>query len=378
MFLHGDRVDIDLDGEVDCWYSGGTPLPPCNDIDGDSVVTCDESITAAWMEGYSAYLSNVRSYTAEIREYEDSLFIITNGQPDPVNEEYVNGRYYEDTNGFGVKDDNWSDVIENAFYCDTSSTLHDTTRFVVFLERDRTFSPFGGDPKNFTNLAQMRLTMALSLMIDSGFYGTTGSHNSRTPLWDDVAIEDYYDEYAVDFNFQGFRSPDFQEVYWDTTTGSRDSLALSDSLLLEARYYLGEPLDTMMRYRENGVDLDVLYREFDHGLVIADLGIFEADTTMVRLDSLLLQDDPRDRTGECHGHLSPCQWRRICGSYIVLNYGKIYLTRYNDGRNNCEDEVDSVLVDNPADDSFYGRSGDAIILLKEGDGFEDWNENPSP
>jgi hypothetical protein len=38
--------------------------------------------------------------------------------------------------------------------------------------------------------------------------------------------------------------------------------------------------------------------------------------------------------------------------------------------------VDSVLVDDPSDDSFYGRSGDAVILLKEGDGFEDWNDSP--
>ena len=84
---------------------------------------------------------------------------------------------------------------------------------------------------------------------------------------------------------------------------------------------------------------------------------------------LVLQEDPRDHLNFCHDGYRKCHWRKLCGSYRMDGEDIIYQTRYNDGTNDCEDEIDSLIVDKPNDDGFYGKSGDGIILLKEGDGF---------
>jgi hypothetical protein len=368
MFLHSEMVDYDLDGEPDCTDASGGYLEcrwyDYEELYGDSpVVVCDDAIVDAWREGYVRFIKLVREYADSIRNDDDSLYIITNGFPDTTRfmmdgDEYsvsslVNGMYFEDTNDF-YKDRGWGDVKRKAEYCDKSSELYDP-RFVVFFERDRGYVPFeGADPEDYTNLAQMRLTLALSLMIGEGFYGTTGSHSSRSGgIFEDGEIEDYYDEYAVDYWGRGFWHPEFQAAYSD-----------SEGYLLGARYYLGEPLAGVKQYGAGGHD-DIYYREFDHGLVIVHMGTCDINSTVydVNLDNLDLVEDPRDDMSCApYGGWEGCHFMRIAGDPAEGS-------RYNDGKNDGAHPAGPlVLVDDVSDDDEYGR-GDALILLKENDGF---------
>jgi hypothetical protein len=242
----------------------------------------------------------------------------------------------------------WGDVKRKAAYCDTSSELYDP-RFVVFFERDRRLAE-----SDHTNLVQMRLTLALSLMIEQGYYGTTGSHSTRSGIFDVAEIEDYYDEYAVDYWGRGFWHPDFQAAYAD-----------SEGYLFGARYYLGEPLAGVKQYADGGHD-DIYYREFDHGLVIVHMGTCDKSSTVydVNLDNLELVEDPRDDMGCApYGSWEGCHFMRIEGDPVEGS-------RYNDGTNDGAHPAGPlVLVDDTSDDDLYGR-GDALILLKENDGFK--------
>jgi len=383
MFLHSEVIDLDLDNEPDCPGPGGEAYA-CGSYDVREIECTQpgyDQIRDAWREGYIKYLNKVREYAYLVRGDEDSLYIVTNGfpdttrvlieeiGPDPVSvASFVNGRYYEDANG-GFQDTGWvrldgseSGVYQRAVYCDSAGVFREP-RYVVLFERDRDLNP-----RKYTNLAMMRLTMAVSLLLDEGYYGTTGSHNSRVPLFEPgFRIEDYYDEYAVDREGRGFRNPDFQDVYWDSSSVDY----LSEDLLFEARYYLGEPMDTAKVYSENGEVLDVVYREYDHGLVIVDFGILP--NTMVRIDSLDLVEDPRENFSQCR---YGCHFMKICGDWRYVDDGISYNTRYNDGANDCTHGVDSLMVEIPGDDgpSYWGASGDAVILLKEGDGFDVYEE----
>ena len=102
----------------------------------------------------------------------------------------------------------------------------------------------------------------------------------------------------------------------------------------------------------------VKYREFDHGLVIAVFKKKQRTEYDVDLDDLDLLEDPREDYVHC---FSGCHFMRIEGDICV--------TRYNDCTNDGDHPVDHLLlVDKPNDDFLFGP-GDAIILLKEGDGF---------
>lgn len=112
-------------------------------------------------------------------------------------------------------------------------------------------------------------------------------------------------------------------------------------------------------------DWDVIYREYDHGLVIAHFGIHPGTGSEwdVNLNKLDLVEDPRE-DDICPGiELSPPECH-----FLKIN-GHSWYSRYNDGTNDGAHVVDSLLyVDRQSDDDEYGK-GDALILLKEADGF---------
>jgi hypothetical protein len=198
----------------------------------------------------------------------------------------------------------------------------------------------------------MRLTLAVSLIAtDVGVYGTAGpgyATRNCDLFGDNTLIEDYYDEYAVDYWGRGFHNTYFQWDYWDENSDDY----WSDDLLLGAKYYLGTPLVDSISTVDH---FDLIYREFDHGVVIAHLGICSQMTEAdLHVNNLVLADPP-----SAHGH----HFMRIRGCELGG-----YHNRYNDHRNYDEHNVTYVVVDDDDDDDTYGR-GDAIILLKEGDGF---------
>jgi hypothetical protein len=322
MFLHSEGIDLDLNGIPDC--TGGDP---------DS---CESYIVEAWNEGYEAFLDSVRIYTARIRGADSAFIILTNGHPsDPEQRQYLNGRFFEDANGEFHENNLYQVVNRSRGYEDDPNMVD--PKEILYFERDRDF------PDSIaTNLAQMRLTLAITLFAtDIGRYGTIGEGDqTRSPIFSDVFIEDFYDEYAVDSLGRGYQHAELPHD--------------DEAYLLGAKYYLGMPLDTAKVYVHQGVSHeDMRYREFDHGVVIAHLGLetgCEYQIPQIWISDLELEEPPD----------STCHLMRIEGSDDPM---------YNDGKNTGEHPVVYVwYVDSPGDDDVYGR-GDALILLKEGDGF---------
>lgn len=350
MFLHAEDIDLNLDNNPDCGEFGDP---------GD----CDETVKESWRDGYEAFLSAVNGYIDDVRLGEEEyLSIVPNGHPHESIYTYINGRYWEDMNG-GFMDQNIQQILRRCYSyweSEVSGEMEVPTQ-ALFLERDKDVNPLSE-----TNLPQMRLTLAISLIAsNSGSMGVRGhdiTSSTRTPLYaslynleegEEVTIEDFYDEHAVDYWGRGCRNSAFP---------IEDEDAVRD-----ARHYLGQPLvtDPFPDQLPNELPFpkwyrghwDIVYREYDHGLVIAHLGICETqrDVYDVNLNDIDILEDPRESLA-CPGN---CHWMKIQGSEDPT---------YNDDTNTGEHDVETILVDDWHDDDVYGR-GDAIIILKEGDGF---------
>jgi hypothetical protein len=344
MHLHAEGIDLNLDDTPDCWE------------DPYGIWHCDSDRIEAWQAGYEHFFDMVRDYAEDIRGQElgNDFLIVTNGHNAGDRRQWVNGRYYEDTNG-GYQDplgyqqvigQSLDYVLPDEQYPGDGPPCREPHK-ILYYERDR---DFGKAEDDSTNLAQMRLTLAISMIVttEAGYYGTRGARNdtrSGDVLDDGKIIEDYYDEYAVDEDGHGFQHSQFD----------RSDL----SYLLGAKYYLGEPLADALAYPLNE---EVIYREFDHGVVIAHYGDASSDI-YVDIAELDLIEPP---TPTCH-------LMKIFGKEFTN-----YMNRYNDGRNNGAEygPTSTVLIDRYLDDDEavypapypYGP-GDAVILLKEGDGF---------
>lgn len=338
QFLHAQNIDLDLNGIPDCGdFSPGDPLSECDESpDGPAVME-------SWREGYKHFLQQVREKVVSVRGTDSTFIILPNGHPDSTQWKYVNGRHFEDVNGH-FQESNLREVIDHTrdyYYGDFSDP-----RRIQYFERDRNVSYDSG-----TDLPPIRMTMALSLILSNeGSFGAIGGgYLTRHPLFGDgPEVEDYYDEYAVDELGRGFHNPAFAAAY-----------EADESYLHEHRHYLGDPVvedpypdeyagDPSPRWVRDHPDM--LYREFDHGLVIAHLGICgETDYYQVVFDDLVLEDDPRDNTMLCPGG---CCFMEIEGGGPP----------YNDGRNLGVHHRFGIVVDGEG-------GGDGVILLKEGDGF---------
>ena len=347
VYLHAEKIDLNLDGLPDC--------------PGGLSENCEEERMDAWRQGYVHFLTDIRESAASpaIRNNADYVYITPNGHPDASIRQLVNGRHFEDVNG-GFQEATLDKVLEHCYQYENFD--YRDPRKVLFFERE--VDPIDPNEPNHVNLSMMRLTMALSLITTNyGNYGTVGGpighhYNTRTPLFNDlydsydVEIEDYYDEYAVDSEGHGCRNVAFpidNELY-----------------VYQSRYYLGEPIEEAYPdidpqdpdlpyprwYRDHE---DIIYREFDHGLVIAHLALESCpggrDVYDVVFDGMVIQEDPREWTMLCPGG---CCFMEIeggpCPGY------------YNDGTNSGIHHKIGVVVD-------PSGTGDAIILLKEGDGF---------
>jgi hypothetical protein len=350
MNLHADQMDLNLDGISD--FGLGTEER--------------ESLRHSWLEGYSAFLDSVRTYTKDIRGDSTAFHILTNGQPDTSHFKYLNGRWFEDTNG-GFADDDWGQVITRTILLDTSSVIVEP-RYQIFKERARYIDVFGN-----TDLRKMRLTLGTSLLFtDHGTFGVVGDWEARSPIFDkDFTIEDYYDEFAVEDSCYGPWNDAFPK---DTLDLENQIVNFDEDTLFTAMHYLGRPLDNVKVYTlhsyqcEAGTCHDIYYREFDHGLVVVHYGSCqvigdsgegsEPDSlypdsepyrwVYVNTDSMDITDSPE----------SSYHWMEIGG----CNWWQDdFWNMYNDSTNTRKD------------DSGYFRLylyGDGRILLKEGDGFD--------
>jgi hypothetical protein len=197
-----------------------------------------------------------------------------------------------------------------------------------------------------------------------------------------MVIEDYYDEYAVDNAWRGFQHVEFQEEYLDDS--NPEDPIYYEQYLRDHKHYLGEPLTEdpypsehlglmvewpkyIPHYVDQVLKYDLIYREFDRGLVICHLGLCgsQDENFQIDLDQLDLLDHPA-YSGNCPG--DPCHFVKIIGSGSDM---------YDDGTNDGEHITDGVFefslwstefCPDPENLEHAGENG--IILLKEGDGFD--------
>jgi hypothetical protein len=129
----------------------------------------------------------------------------------------------------------------------------------------------------------MRLTLATSLLFtDDGVYGTTGHHDARSPVFRPgyYQIEDCQDEFAVEDSCYGVWHEAFPKewVPYPDSTSTTEVPIFDPDTLFTAVHYLGAPLDTAKTYLLHSYSCngdtchDILYREFDHGVVFARYG----------------------------------------------------------------------------------------------------------
>jgi len=334
MFLHSEDIDLSCDNTSDNSQSG----------------VLRDSLTVLWKNGYSEYLYQIRDYTKTIRSDSTAFIILTNGTPDTSHYKYINGKFWEDTNGDPR-------IVE--------------PRYLVYMERDPAF-----DEYTHSNLKKVRLTLANSLLFtDNGFYGTTGRWTTRSPVFDPGMywIEDYYDEYAVEDSCYGLWSdavPKDSVNYPDSTSETK-VIVFDRDTLFTATHYLGAPIDTVKIYYPHDYDCegetcyDLLYREFDHGVAFAHYGTcvsgdtlggmfgplnMEAPLVWVSVDSLSLVDDPRE-------------W-----GYHFIGIGGCEINNYQNPWNDTANKRH-----HPVEMLWLWETGDGRIILKEGDGFAAWH-----
>ncbi len=353
MLMHSENIDLDLDGDFD--------FP-----------AYDSTIAGAWKGGYSKYLKNVRDSTKAIRGDSTAFIILPNGTPDTTHYKYINGKYWEDTNGkFQDQDPNWEAVIATTENLSVDPRIVEP-RYLVYQERAR-----GLPDSSKTNIKQMRLTLATSLLFtDDGVYGTTGRHEARSPVFRPgyYQIEDYQDEFAVEDSCYGVWHDAFPKewVPYPDPTDTDTVPILDPDTLFTAVHYLGAPLDTAKTYFLHSYSCDgdtchdILYREFDHGVVFAHYGACAIVTQdegegggedyvpyqwiHVNLDSIDLENDPRD------------------DGYHFIGIGGCNLNGFknpwNDSTNVRQHDFNVLEL---------WRYGGGRIILKEGDGFLPWH-----